>query len=103
MRNPSFFNSEEGQEFLKEIKQYFLRAQQPPQHIVFDDVELRDYLHVCKRTTASLRSERKISYSKDGGLIHYLLSDVLLYLEKHRVEAVENNITNPRKNKNYGI
>jgi len=103
MLNKSIFDPQERKEFLKEIKQILFDLTQPPEHIVFDDVELRDYLKVGKRKTSSLRSDRKISYSKDGGLIHYLLSDVLIYLKKHRVEAVENNITNPRKNKNHGI
>jgi hypothetical protein len=60
----------------------------PPEHVVLDDVDLRDYLKVCKRTTAYWREKGLITFSKLGGKIYYRLSDILAFLKQHEVSAV---------------
>jgi len=75
-----------------EIKESLENVTRPPEHQVMDDVELRQYFKVCKRTTAYWRSKGKITFSKLGGKIFYRLSDVLAFLKQHEVPAVTSSL-----------
>lgn len=89
MRRSNFLQSEDVQEILQEIYALFLKSQQPPDRVILDDVDLRNILKISKRKTASLRSEKKITFSKDAGKIYYLLSNVLDYIHVHQVDSIE--------------
>ena len=76
------------EDLVKTIKHEILQNKRPATEILLDDVDLRHYLRVSKRTTASLREKRIITYSKIGGKIYYRLSDVLSLIEKNKVSAI---------------
>jgi hypothetical protein len=84
--------SEEIQELmttLESVKQIVHNVGKPPEHIIFDDVELRNFLKVSKRTPAYWREKGEITYSKLGGKIYYRLSDVLAFIKKYEVTAIK--------------
>jgi hypothetical protein len=76
---------------LKDIRDIIHNVGKPPEHIIFDDVDLRNFLKVSKRTSAYWREKGEITYSKLGGKIYYRLSDVLALLKKKEVSAVQTN------------
>ena len=59
----------------------------PPEHVILDDVALRDMLNMSKRSTAYLREKGLITYSKIGSKIYYRLSDILLFLKQNEIPA----------------
>jgi hypothetical protein len=73
---------------LQEVEQ----VKRPAEEIVLDDVALQKYLNISKRKTAELREQRKITYSKPDGRVYYLLSDVLSYVKKNQVKAIEDTL-----------
>lgn len=82
--------SEQIQEMIKtleSIKHLIENVHRPPEHIILDDVDLRNYLKISKRTSAYLRERGEIIYSKLGGKIYYRLSDVLMLIKKYEVSA----------------
>lgn len=84
--------SVEAEQLLSEIYSKFLNSKQDPGQVILDDVDLRNLLKISKRKAAYLRSERKIAFSKDGGKIYYLFSDVLDYLKRSRVDIISNKL-----------
>lgn len=74
-------------EFLKALRWEFFNLQRPAEEIFLDDVDLRKYLKVSARTTATYRSEELIHYSKVGGRVYYKLSEVIQFVDRHRVES----------------
>jgi hypothetical protein len=77
---------------LENIKQIIQDFSKPPEHIIFDDVDLRNFLKVSKRTSASWRERGEITYSKLGGKIYYRFSDILALIKKNEVTAVKCNL-----------
>lgn len=61
------------------------QATRPANEIIYDDVDLRNYLKVSKRTTAQWREDDKIINSKIGGKIFYKLSNILKMIDEHEV------------------
>src|SRR5688572_29027142 len=82
----------ELQELISLIKVEVQQAQRPPEDIIYDDVDLRNFLKVSKRTTAYWREKSLITFSKLGGKIYYRLSDILAFLKQHEVPAVASNL-----------
>lgn len=80
--------SSEMQELLHLIKAEIINSKRPPEEIVLDDVDLQNILKCSKRKTAELREKRMITYMKPGK-VYYRLSDVLKYLERYKVEAIQ--------------
>jgi hypothetical protein len=68
------------------------RLNRPPEQVLLDDVELRKLLKVSKRTTAYLREKGLITYSKLGGKIYYLYSDVLEMISRHQIRCIRSKI-----------
>lgn len=64
----------------------------PPDQQIMDDVDLRNFLKISKRTAAYLREKSLITYSKIGSKIYYKLSDVLSFLKQHEVPAINSNL-----------
>ena len=79
----------ELKEFLLELDQRTLRNTRDASEVILDDVDFCKYLHISKRKTAELRAQRKIRYSKTGGKIYYFLSDILEYVRKNAIPAIE--------------
>jgi hypothetical protein len=86
LSHEEFFRHPGWGEITRQIKFEIAQAQRPANEIILDDVDLCAILKVSKRTTATLRATKQISYS-DCGKIKYLLSDVLDYINRNRIEA----------------
>jgi hypothetical protein len=86
------FYSEAAQEFIKEIKSLVLKGQRPPEEIILDETDLCELLHISKRHAADLRKEGVLKYSKVGGKLFYLLSDVLEMIKNYRIDIPTNNL-----------
>ena len=54
--------------------------------------EMRDMLHIGKRTEITYRKRRIIAYSKYLGKIYYKRRDVFAHLERHYVKSYNNGI-----------
>jgi hypothetical protein len=89
MVRKEIFNSPEAQEFIRELKNEFLKFQRPADQVIIDEVELCGMLHISKRHAADLRKEGKIQYSKDGGKLYYKLSWVLEYIERYKASFIK--------------
>lgn len=76
-------------DFLKDIDNRINKALRPANEVILDDVELQRMLFISKRKSAMLREQRLLPYHKSSGKIYYLLSDVLDYIKRHRVEATD--------------
>lgn len=81
-----FFRHPGWEEIIKEIQYQISQSKRPPSEIILDDVDLCIMLKCSKRKTAELRANKEIAYSKTGK-VYYLLSDVLAYIERNRIEA----------------
>jgi hypothetical protein len=76
------------EELVKLIRYEVQQAKRPAEEVIYDDVDLRNFLKVSKRTTATWREKGMITYSKLGGKIYYKLSDVLSLLKQNEVPCV---------------
>jgi hypothetical protein len=76
------------EELVQLIRHEVQQAKRPAEEVIYDDVDLRNFLKVSKRTTAHWREKGMITYSKLGGKIYYKLSDVMLLLKQNEVSAV---------------
>ncbi len=74
-------------ELVLEIKHELIQCQRPPSEIVLDDCDICRLLKIGKRKLAYLRERKEITYYKPDGKIYYLLSDVLEYCKKNKVES----------------
>ena len=83
---------EEIKGVVEEIKLSVEKVIRPPEHVILDDVELRTYLKVSKRTTAYWREKGLITFSKLGGKIYYRQSDILSFLKMHEVPAIASSL-----------
>jgi hypothetical protein len=77
---------------MDDLKLALANIVRPPEQVILDDVDLRDFLKVSKRTTASWREKGIITFSKLGGKIYYRLSDILYLLKENEVPAVNANL-----------
>lgn len=92
MKNEEFFRTPSAQEFFKELKREILNVKRPPEEIILDETDLCELLHISKRHAADLRKEGILIYSKIGGKLYYILSDVLEMIKKHRAHIPTSNI-----------
>lgn len=92
MLSHEIFQSVSAQEFLKELRHEIFKTQRPPDQIILDEVDFCQFLKISKRHAADLRAEGQVSYSKIGGKLYYKLSDVLVFIEKHQVKSIDENI-----------
>jgi len=77
---------------IEDLKLALANACRPPEQQILDDVDLRAFLKVSKRTTAYWREKGLITFSKLGGKIFYRLSDVLSLIKQNEVPAVNSNL-----------
>ena len=84
-----YISISELKEMFQELKLEFQQARRPADEILLDDVDLRQLLKVSKRTTATWRKNRWITYYRMEGKIYYKLSDILSALESHKVSALK--------------
>ena len=87
MNNEDFFRHPGWDDVMRRFGYVMAEAKRPAEERILDDVDLCELLKVSKRTTASLRAEKLIAFSKCGGKILYKLSDVLEYINRNRVDA----------------
>jgi len=92
MQSSEIFNSPQAQEFLKEIREAFLKAQRPANEVILSETDFQQFLQISKRHAATLRSEGWITYSKVGGKQYYKLSDVLNLIERHEIKSVDKRV-----------
>ncbi len=82
----------ELEELIKIIQYEIQQAKRPPEEVIYDDVDLRNFLKVSKRTTAYWREKGLITYSKLGGKIFYRLSDILNLVKDNEIQAINTNL-----------
>jgi len=85
-------NISELNHIMEQLLPVIERLTRPPEQVLLDDVELRQLLKVSKRTTAYLREKGLITYSKVGGKIYYLYSDVLEMMSRHQIRCISSKI-----------
>jgi hypothetical protein len=74
------------------LKYEVQQAKRPPDEVIYDDVDLRNFLKVSKRTTAYWREKGMITFSKLGGKIYYRLSDILSLIKENEIPAISTNL-----------
>lgn len=84
---------------LQEIDERIYKALRPAEEVIHDDVDLRIILKISKRQAAKLRAEKRITYFKSGGKIYYTLADILQYVKKHKVSAIDLPLLNQKDGK----
>ena len=80
------------EDLIKLVRSEIQQAARPPEQVIYDDVDLRNYLKVSKRTCASWREKGLITYSKLGGKIYYKLSDILSLINQHQIQAINSSL-----------
>lgn len=88
----SIFEHPEFPDLIEKVKGEVEKAKRPAEEVIYDDVDLQELLKVSKRTTGYWREKGMITFSKVGGKIYYLLSDILAFLKKFEVAAVDSNL-----------
>ncbi|NOT50224.1 MAG: helix-turn-helix domain-containing protein [Chitinophagaceae bacterium] len=88
--HPIFSRYPELKEFIRILRQEVQAIQRPPEQIVMDDNDVMKILKISKRTLQNLRSTGQIPYHCPGcgSKKFYLLSDILDWLKKSRVESI---------------
>jgi hypothetical protein len=83
-----FYKTPAAEEFFKRLKQMLLDTQRPPEQVVLDDADFCAFLKCSKRHAANLRAKREIKFSKSGGKIYYILSDILHFIKENEVQTI---------------
>lgn len=70
------------------ITRQVFKSKLSPEHIVYDNKGLQEYLNISAGKASELRNSGKIAYSKESatGKIWYKLSDILEYVDSLRQE-----------------
>ena len=84
----TFSKETKVEELIREIRQELLKFSRPATEVVMDEIDFCNYLKISRRHAANLRSKRQITYSKSGGKIYYLLSDILKFISSNQVKAI---------------
>lgn len=86
---------------LEILREDISNIKRPPNEVILDEVAFCDLLHISKRHAANLRAKKLITYSKLGGRIYYLLSAVLIFIEKNEIKCIDrnNSIFKPKMNR----
>ena len=96
-----FFKLPAAEEFFKKLQFELLQIQRPANEVILDDARFCELMHISKRHSANLRSTCAITYSKAGGKIYYKLSDILGFIDKNQINAIDksSNIFNSKRNR----
>lgn len=86
------FKSPSAQEFIRELRYEFQKAQRPANQVILDEADFCNYLKISKRHAANLRSTGSITYSKAGGKLYYRLSEILEFIARHEIKSVDKKI-----------
>lgn len=78
-----------NEKLLEILREDISNIKRPPNEIILDESEFCELLHISKRHAANLRANRMITYSKSGGKIYYLLSNVLEFIEKNQIQCID--------------
>lgn len=67
-------------------------AQRPADEVILNDQDVMRILKISKRKLADMKANREIPYSrpKPHTSSYYLLSDLLKWINKSRIESIEN-------------
>lgn len=68
------------------------QAQRPANEVVLSDADVMRILKISKRTLSDLKARREIPYSqkRKGTPARFLLSDVLEFVNRDRIESIYN-------------
>ena len=90
--HPIFHRYQELKELVRVIRHEIQQAQRPPDQIILVDQDVMQILKISKRKLEYLKSEKEIPYHKpkQRSSAYYLLSDILNWLQKNRVESINN-------------
>lgn len=89
------FNSDDIDKLVNnitELKETIANISRPPDQVIYDDVDLRNFLKVSKRTTAYWREKGIITFSKLGSKIYYRLSDILNLIKQCETPSTSSNL-----------
>lgn len=92
--HPIFRRYTELQEFVRILRHEVQQAQRPANEIILNDQDVMKMLTISKRKLQYLKSNGEIPYHLPGtgGRSYYLLSDILEWLEKSRVDNLESQL-----------
>lgn len=92
MIDPEFRKNATVKEIAELLQNALDEVSRPPNEKVLNDAQLCKYLEVSKRTTATWRASGILAYHKVGGIIFYLLADVLAMLERNRIADIRSKV-----------
>ncbi len=76
------FSDEFWNELLKRIKEFLDKTHRPASEILMDDVDLREFLKISRRTSLEYRRRKYYPFYKLDGKIYYVLSEVIEGVKK---------------------
>ena len=71
-----------GPEQIQIIKSIAEKHTRPANEIILDDVDLRDFLKISRRTALEYRKSGLLVYYKLDAKIYYFLSDIIDFVKK---------------------
>ena len=84
------------EESIKNMSDVVTKLSPRPEHIILNNKDIAELLKVSSKTVQKWRDNGLISYSKVGREIFYKLSDVLEFLDDHKIEKVSTQIQHRR-------
>jgi hypothetical protein len=90
----SSHRSSDTKEFLRILRHEIQQAQRPANEIILDDEDVMRILKISKRKLQYLKAGLIIPHHRpdEGTRTYYLLSDILGWLNKSRIESISNNL-----------
>jgi hypothetical protein len=75
------------EEIVTTIRAEIYKCARPAEEVIVTDEEFQKMLGICRRTAIRIRQSGSLRYSKVGGIIIYMLSDILVFVQSHSVES----------------
>lgn len=90
--HPIFSRYSDLKEFVRILQYEVQQAQRPANEVILDDERVMKMLNISKRKLQYMKSGLEIPFHTpgNGNRTYYLLSDVLDWLKKGRIESISN-------------
>lgn len=90
--HPIFSRYPDLKEFVRILKIEIQNAQRPSNEIILTESDVLKILKISDRKLKYMKARREIPYSQPipRSKCYYLLSDILEWLDKSRVESIDN-------------
>lgn len=91
LQHPIFNRYPDLKELVHIFRHEMQQAQRPANEIILNDQSVMKILKISKRKLEYMKAAREIPYSqsKQRSCCYYLLSDILAWIEKNRVNIIE--------------